>query len=64
MKILKSARKDRMGEALNVHMIKTINVRADGECHYVTAYDGVENVSCDTKNKPKWWSDENPKNGL
>jgi len=36
MKILKSARKDRMGEALNVHMIKTINVRADGECHYVT----------------------------
>ena len=36
MKILKSARKDRIGEAINVHMIKTINIRTDRDFYYIT----------------------------
>lgn len=36
MKFLKSARKDHMGEALNVHMIKTVNIRTEKDLYYIT----------------------------
>lgn len=55
MKILRSARKDRMGEAINIHMIKTINVRVDQDSYYVTVQlrdDDPETWICITNDLP------------